>query len=87
LRTTPIVSRVSSEATVLASLNHPNIAAIYGFEESAGGPALVLELVEGPTLADQLVAGPLLLGQALASQNRRPMPSRARTRTASFIAI
>jgi eukaryotic-like serine/threonine-protein kinase len=59
------LARFKREATVLASLNHPHIAAIYGFEESAGGPALVLELVEGPTLADQLVAGPLPIGQAL----------------------
>jgi eukaryotic-like serine/threonine-protein kinase len=60
------LARFRREATVLASLNHPNIAAIYGFEESTSGPALVLELVEGPTLADQLVAGPLPIAQALA---------------------
>jgi Tol biopolymer transport system component len=60
------LARFKREATVLASLNHPNIAAIYGFEDSASGPALVLELVDGPTLADQLVGGPLPLGQALA---------------------
>ena len=40
------------EAHVLASLNHPNIASIYGLEESDGVRALVLELVDGPTLAD-----------------------------------
>jgi serine/threonine protein kinase len=60
------LARFKREATVLASLNHPNIAAIYGFEESAGGPALVLELVDGPTLADVLAAGPLPMPQALA---------------------
>ena len=47
------------EAQVLASLNHPNIAAIYGLVEIPGGRALVLELVEGPTLADRIVAGPI----------------------------
>src|SRR4051812_29397022 len=46
------LARFKREAQVLASLNHPNIAAIHGFEESGGVEALVLELVEGPTLAD-----------------------------------
>ena len=45
------VARFRREAQILASLNHPHIAAIYGLEESVGAPALVLELVEGPTLA------------------------------------
>jgi eukaryotic-like serine/threonine-protein kinase len=48
------LARFKREAQVLASLNHPNIAAIYGFEDSGGVHALVLELVEGPTLADLL---------------------------------
>jgi eukaryotic-like serine/threonine-protein kinase len=51
------LTRFTREAQVLAALNHPNIAAIYGFEESHGGQALVLELVEGLTLADRLTAG------------------------------
>ena len=53
------LARFKREAQVLASLNHPNIAAIYGLEESDGIRALVLELVEGPTLAEVLagVAG------------------------------
>ena len=50
---------------MLASLNHPNIAAIYGFEETDGVLALVLELVEGPTLADRIAQGPLPLDEAL----------------------
>ena len=50
------LARFKHEAQVLASLNHPNIAAIYGFEESNGAEALVLELVDGPTLAD-VIAG------------------------------
>src|SRR5215831_10478466 len=45
------LARFSREAQVLASLNHPNIAAILGLEDSTGVPALVMELVEGPTLA------------------------------------
>src|SRR3982750_4454651 len=45
------LARFQREAQVLASLNHPQIAAIYGIEDSAAGRALVLELVEGPTLA------------------------------------
>ena len=59
------LARFKREAHVLASLNHPNIAAIYGLEESDGVPALVLELVEGPTLADRLHEGPLPLDEAL----------------------
>ena len=45
------LARFQREAEVLASLNHPHIAAIYGIEESSGSRALVLELVEGETLA------------------------------------
>jgi serine/threonine protein kinase len=48
------LARFEREARVLASLNHPNIGAIYGLEESAGTTALVLELVEGQTLADRI---------------------------------
>jgi len=48
------LARFRREAQVLAALNHPNIAAIYGFEESTSVHALVLELVEGPTLADRI---------------------------------
>src|SRR4030095_13861412 len=59
------VARSPREATVLASLNHPNIAAIYGFEDSGHVHALVLELVEGPTLADRIAQGPMPLDEAL----------------------
>src|SRR5436189_5224645 len=45
-------ARFQREARVLATLNHPNVASIYGIEEHAGFWALVLELVEGETLAD-----------------------------------
>jgi eukaryotic-like serine/threonine-protein kinase len=53
------VARFQREAKLLASLNHPNIAAIYGLEESSGANFLVLELVEGDTLADRIKAGPV----------------------------
>src|SRR5262245_47618220 len=49
------MARFEREAQVLASLNHPNIAAIYGLE----GAALSMELVEGPTLEERLLAGPI----------------------------
>jgi serine/threonine protein kinase/tetratricopeptide (TPR) repeat protein len=57
--------RFEREARMLAALNHPNIAAIYGAEEIEGVPALVLELVEGPTLADRMATGPIPLENAL----------------------
>ena len=59
------LARFKREAQILASLNHPNIAAIYGIEESEGTRALVLELVEGPTLADRITKGPIPLDEAL----------------------
>jgi Tol biopolymer transport system component/tRNA A-37 threonylcarbamoyl transferase component Bud32 len=51
------MARFQREAKVLASLNHPNIASIYGLESSGGTPALVMELVEGPTLAERISVG------------------------------
>ena len=59
------LARFEREAKTLASLNHPHIAAIYGFEKSAGMHALVMELVEGPTLADRIAQGPIPLDEAL----------------------
>src|SRR5207245_8753867 len=59
------MARFQREAQVLASLNHPNIAAIYGLEESGGIRALAMELVEGPTLADRIAAGALPVDEAL----------------------
>ena len=55
------VARFEREAKVLAALNHPNIAQIYGLEERA----LVMELVEGPTLAERIAQGALPLDEAL----------------------
>ena len=52
------LTRFEREAQLLASLNHPHIAQIYGFEETDGVPALVMELVEGPTLAQLIVRYP-----------------------------
>src|SRR5439155_5232569 len=54
------------EAQVLASLNHPHVGAIYGFEDSGEIHALVLEFVDGPTLADRIAQGPLPIDEALA---------------------
>jgi len=59
------MKRFEREAQVLASLNHPNIAAIYGIEEADGIRALVLELVEGPTLAERIASGPIPLEETL----------------------
>ncbi len=59
------LARLQREAQVLASINHPNIAAIYGLEEADGVRALVLELVEGPTLAQQIAEGPVPVDEAL----------------------
>ena len=59
------LARFEREAKVLASLNHPGIAAIYGIEEDEGTRALVLELVEGPTLADRISKGPIPVDEAL----------------------
>src|SRR5262245_58010434 len=59
------LARFRREAHVLASLNHPNIAAIHGFEDAGDVKALVLELVEGPTLADRIAQGPIPLDEAL----------------------
>ncbi|MEQ1760969.1 MAG: protein kinase [Vicinamibacterales bacterium] len=59
------LARFQREAEVLAALNHPNIAAIHGLEESDGIKALVMELVEGPTLADRIAHGAIPIDEAL----------------------
>jgi serine/threonine protein kinase/dipeptidyl aminopeptidase/acylaminoacyl peptidase len=59
------MARFRREAQVLASLNHPNIAAIYGFEDSGATHALVMELVEGPTLAERIKQGAIAMDEAL----------------------
>ena len=85
------LARFKREAQVLASLNHPHIGAIYGFEDSGETHALVLELVVGDTLADRIARGPIPLDEALpiarqicAGPRSRPRagdhPSRSETR-------
>ena len=59
------LARFEREAKLLASLNHPNIAAIHGLEEHEGKRFLVLELVEGQTLAERLKKGHILLDETL----------------------
>ena len=59
------MARFRREAQVLASLNHPHIGAIYGFEDSGGVHALVMELVEGSTLADRIAPDAIPLDEAL----------------------
>src|SRR5471032_2948355 len=59
------MARFEREAKTLASLNHPHIAAIYGFEESAGAYALVMELVEGEDLSQRIARGAIPLDEAL----------------------
>ena len=59
------LARFQREAEVLAALNHPNIAAIYGLERSGATTALVMELVEGPTLADRIAQGAIPIDEAL----------------------
>ncbi len=59
------LARFEREAKLLGSLNHPNIATIFGVEDSADTHALVMELVEGPTLQDQIAQGPIPIEEAL----------------------
>src|SRR6187397_1532224 len=59
------LARFQREAKTLASLNHPNIAAIYGLEESGGMTALVMELVEGDDLSQRIARGAIPLDDAL----------------------
>ena len=81
------LARFEREGHILASINHPNIAAIHGLAESESGPVLVLELVEGLTLQDRLASGPLALDEALSVPDRLPTRSKGPTSKASFIAI
>ncbi|HUL75276.1 MAG TPA: protein kinase, partial [Vicinamibacterales bacterium] len=59
------LARFAREARVLASLDHPNIGTIHGWEDSTGLQAIVLELVEGPTLRERMASGPMRLDDAL----------------------
>jgi serine/threonine protein kinase len=73
------LARFQREAKTLASLNHPNIAQIHGFEESNGISALVMELVEGPTLADRIAGA--------GRSEDRPLQEKMRSAGASAPAI
>ena len=59
------LARFQREGELLATLNHPNIAAIYGFEDAGSTHAIVMELVEGSTLAERIALGPLPITEAL----------------------
>ena len=59
------VARFKREAEILAALNHPNIAQVYGLEQDEGQTAIVMELVEGPTLAERLRQGPIPPDEAM----------------------
>src|SRR5262245_37819795 len=59
------LARFQREAQLLASLNHPNIAHVYGLEQADGVQAMGMELVEGPTLGDRIAQGPIPVDEAL----------------------
>src|SRR5262245_4861425 len=59
------IARLEREARLLASLNHPNIAAIFGFEQSGSRHFLIMEFVDGGTLADRIARGPIPLDEAI----------------------
>jgi serine/threonine protein kinase len=59
------MARFKREALVLASLNHPHIGTIYGFEDSSSVHALVMDFIEGSTLADRIAGGPIPGDEAL----------------------
>ena len=80
------LARFEREAKTLASLNHPHIAHVYGFETSAGVPALVMELVDGSTLADRIGKGPIPLDESLYIAGRLPRHLKLRTSRASSTA-
>lgn len=81
-RDTDRLARLRREAQMLATLNHPHVAAIYGFEEIDGRAFLVMELVEGRGLNELIDEGPLPVHEALvlAGQIRRRTRSGARDR-------
>ena len=64
------MARFAREARVMASLDHPNIAAIYGVEQNHDSSALILALIEGSTLAERIKAGPVPLEEAVPILNR-----------------
>jgi eukaryotic-like serine/threonine-protein kinase len=81
------LARFAREARMLASLNHPNIAALHGMEQSEGRLFLVMELVAGETLADRLLRGPIPVEESLASRVRLPRRWKPPTKRGSSTAI
>ena len=81
------LGRFEREAHTLAALNHPNIAGIYGLEESGGVSALVMELVEGEDLSQRIARGAVPLDEALPSRSRLPRRSKRHTSKGLSIAI
>ena len=77
-------ARFEREARVLAALNHPNIAAIYGLVEDRDRRGLVLELVEGPMLTDVIARGPLPLARAIALARQIALASGRHDKTSSI---
>src|SRR6476619_1727965 len=73
------LARFQREAEVLAVLNHPNIAAIYGLEKTPDFTALVMELVEGEDLSQRIARGALPLTKRCPSPSRSPTRSKPRT--------
>src|SRR5207249_8568729 len=59
------LARFQREAELLATLNHPNIGAVFGLETTDGSTAIVLELIEGETLAERIQRGPIPVEAAL----------------------
>jgi serine/threonine protein kinase len=80
------MARFEREAKLLASLNHPNIAHIYGLEESNGARGLVMELVEGPTLAERIKEGRSPSMTHCRSRNKSPTASNMHMSEESFTA-
>ena len=81
------LARFQREAEVLAALNHPNIAAIYGLEKTVDFTALVMELVEGEDLSQRIARGALPLDEALPIAKQIAERSKRRTNKGLSIAI
>ena len=81
------LARFEREARVLASLNHSNIAAIHGLEESGERKFLVMELVDGETLAQRIQRGPISIDEALSIARSICEALEARTKKVSSIGI